>query len=110
MLNQIEDRADVADQLTQVASVSLGSDTLWVVRHYTGAGSQTKMIDTYIIRKQKFLGRFEIQDKPAFDASWQSLDDAELSKLKIAPATEADMKAFRAARMSMLSLVEKIWK
>lgn len=89
-------------RLTQVASISLGTDTLWAVKHYTGAGSQSKMIDTYIIRKQKFLGRFEIQDKPTFDALWQSSDyDA---------ASEADLKLFRTARISLLSITDKLWK
>jgi len=83
-------------EATRVASISINStDTLWVVKHYTGAG----FTDCYILRKNEFLGRFQIQDQFTIDAVWypkQIVMDKEL-------------QAFRKARMSLMACCAKLW-
>jgi len=107
-----EVRASTAGRLTATACVSINStDTLWVVRHYTGSGSVldedgpyiTRLIEVYVIRSQRYLGRFEIEDKPTFDAKWQPA----LEHPK--PATSKHVAKFREARMAMLTAVAKLW-
>lgn len=94
----------LASRLTRVASISLGEqgDTLWVVRHYTGSGACVRLIEVHVIRNQKFLGRFEIQEVLTFDAAWQSASDAP-------KVSEAEIVLFRKARKALLSLVENLW-
>lgn len=87
--------------LTRIASLDVGKGdtTLWVVRHYTGSG----LTEVYVIRNQKFLGRFIIQERATIDCGW-------LSALEHPnPATTADVLLFRKARIYLLDLTDKLW-
>jgi hypothetical protein len=98
------DRDKLTGSLTKVASVSIGDvDTMWVVRHYTGLGATLKYIEVHVIRRQQFLGRFEVQEKPTFEVTWTP--STEHKK----PATEAEVTNFRRVRMLMLGMVDKVW-
>jgi hypothetical protein len=97
-------RAKLTGSLTKVASVSINDlDTLWISRNYTGLGSELKYMEVYVIRGHKYLGRFEMQLKPTFDAAW--INDSQHPH----PPTEKDIASFRKVRMTMLGAVDKIW-
>lgn len=94
----------LVSRLTRVACVSIGdsADTLWAIRHYTGSGVYTKLLEFHVIRGQKFLGRFEIQDEITFEAAWQPAKDSQ-------PPTNAELALFRKARMLLLGMIDKLW-
>ncbi|HVI39158.1 MAG TPA: hypothetical protein VM577_00725 [Anaerovoracaceae bacterium] len=101
-----DDRGSITGSLVKIASICLtevGCTTMWVVRHYNGSGADAKMIEVYVIRNQKFLGRFAVQEITTFDAAWDPASEHTL------PATQKDVETFRKARMQMLSLVDKFW-
>lgn len=94
----------LTSRLTKVASISLGDgDTIWAIRHYTGSGVYTKLIEVHVIRNQKFLGRFEVQEVATHEAAWQPTTEHPR------PASNSDLVLFKKARMLLLGMVDKLW-
>lgn len=90
----------MSESYTKVIASTIGrapDDLMMVVRHYTGSGVYTNLTEVYVIRDQKFLGRFE---NDVFVIS------AEHPKK---PA-EADLKEYRAAYLVLKAASEKLWK
>ena len=88
--------------MADVAVVSVNDDHLCVVRHHDGSGGYTNLTEVYVVRAGRFLGRFEIQTTPTFDAKWDAGDHP-------SPATEKDLAALRKARLVLLTAVDKLW-
>ena len=98
-MSEIEDKVN-AGALTKVASLSVGeTDTAWLVRHYTGLGSIFKHFDFYVIRRQKFLGRFvaDMND-------WIPNPDHKQ------PASPDEVIEFKKIMIMMSGLADKVWK
>lgn len=97
-------RAKIVGGLTKVAVVSISDlDSMVISRHYTGLGSEIKYIEVYVIRTNKYLGRFETQDKSTIDAIW--VNDSKHSN----PPTDKDVAIFKKARMTLLGALDKLW-
>jgi hypothetical protein len=99
-------RWDVSGHITQVASMSLSSkDTLWVVRHYNGAGSAIPYIEVHAHRCGKILGFFEVELTPTLNAKFTAVPGDHTMMV-----SEKDMVRMRKARLSMLNLLSKFWE
>jgi len=80
-------------EATKVASISINStDTLWVVKHYTGSC----ITECYLLRRSEFFGRFDMQDA---DTPWLSNQSF----------TDKELQSFRKARMTLMSCCAKLW-
>lgn len=67
-------------------------------RHYNGSGVFVPYVEVYVIRDNKFLGRF------SKELVW------DLSSEHKRPPTEADIKTFSNHAKVMVAMAEKLWK
>lgn len=79
-----------------VANVN-DDDFIHVVRHYNGSGSYTNLTEVYVIRSQKFLGRF-VDEK------------FEVSVEHPKKPSESDLKEYQKALFVLKATSEKLWK
>lgn len=87
---------DNSGALTKIASISVGdTDTVWLVRHYTGLGAFQKYMVCHVFRDNKFLGRFESDQ-------WVAGEHHK-------PATDSDLSKFRKARDTLVKAADLLW-
>ena len=91
--------ADKSYARVMVHDVNDEHDYIVLCRHYNGSGALVNLTEIYVVREQKFLGRFNVTT-----FAWEP--SAEHKR----PATEADIKAFSNHAKAMAAMAEKLWK
>lgn len=85
-----------------VLLATVNGDSMLAVRHHNGSGVYVNLTEVYVIRKEKFLGRFRNQDVPSLEVEWESGKHSD-------PMKDSELPIYKKARMVLLNAARSLW-